>query len=60
MEILMGCAGNFTDNEIEEFGYGGDVKTFYWNSDPDAQEDGFSEVIDELIRLIAILDGLNV
>ena len=57
MEILMGFVGIFTDNEIEEFGYDGDVKTFYWNSDPDAQEDGFSEVIDELIRLRTILDA---
>jgi len=57
MEILlMVSIGDFSDLG-RQLGYDGDIRSFSWDSTPGAPEAGFSEVIDELIRLRSVLDG---
>jgi hypothetical protein len=41
------------DNKL---GYDGDIRSFSWNSTPGASEGGFTSVINELVRLRAVLD----
>jgi hypothetical protein len=55
--ILMGSVGDFSDLD-KHLGYDGDIRSFGWDSTPGAPEGGFAEVIDELVRLRAVLDGI--
>jgi len=55
MEILlMDSIGDFSDLD-RQLGY--DILSFNWDNTPGAPEGGFAEVIDELVRLRAVLDG---
>ena len=57
MEILlMDSVGDFSDLD-RMLGYHDDIRSFYWDKTPGAPEGGFAEVIDELVRLRAVLDG---
>jgi hypothetical protein len=57
MEILlMDSVGDFSDLD-RQLGYYDDIQSFGWDKTPGAAEGGFSEVIDELVRLRAVLDG---
>ena len=60
MELHLRCVGEFSDEDRDEFfSYREEQpKIFTWSPAP-AEEDGFSEVIRELIRLRAVLDGLD-
>ena len=53
---LTGSVGDFSDLD-SELGYDGDIRSFSWDSTPGAPEGGFAEVIDELVRLRAVLDA---
>ena len=53
---LIGSIGDFSDLD-NELGYDGDIISFSWDSTPGAPEGGFAEVIDELVRLRAVLDS---
>jgi hypothetical protein len=53
---LMGSIGDFSDLD-NELGYHGDIQSFSWDSTLRAPEGGFAEVIDELVRLRAVLDS---
>ena len=57
MEILLeNDERDFSDLD-SHLGYNQDVESFGWSSDPRADEDGFADVIDEIVRLRAVLDG---
>ncbi len=57
MEILlMGSVGDFSDLD-RHLGFNGDIRDFHWDATPGAPEGGFAEVIDELVRIRAVLDG---
>ena len=53
---LTGSIGDFSDLN-DALGYDGDIRSFSWDSTPGAREGGFAEVIDELVRLRAVLDA---
>jgi hypothetical protein len=55
MEILLENERDFPDLD-SHLGYDQDVQSFGWSSDPRADEDGFADVIDEIVRLRAVLD----
>ena len=55
--ILMESVGDFSHLD-KHLGYDGDIRTFDWDATPGAPEGGFAEVIDELVRLRAVLDGV--
>ena len=52
----MDSVGDFSDLD-RKLGYHGDIRSFDWDDTPGAPEGGFAEVIDELVRLRAVLDG---
>ena len=57
MEILlMDSVGDFSDLD-RHLGFNGDIRSFDWDSTTGAPDGGFAEVIDELVRLRAVLDG---
>jgi len=57
MEILlMDSDGDFSDLD-SDLDYNDDIQSFGWDKTPGAAEGGFAEVIDELVRLRAVLDG---
>ena len=55
---FIGKTGDFSDISFYQIDYFGYLKKFTWDSTPCALDDGFSDVIDELISLSAILDGI--
>ena len=54
--LLMGSDGDFSDLD-RHLGFNGDIRDFHWDATPGAPEGGFAEVIDELVRIRAVLDG---
>ena len=42
---------------LEKLGYNGDIKTFIWENSKEAPEGGFSKIIDELLRIIDVLQS---
>ena len=57
LETLLVDEGNVPKDKMKLLGYDGDIMSFTRNTSPGARDDGFSDIIDELVRIYDILSG---